>query len=130
MSPGALTAENMNKKTTINPLLLLIPCCFDITASTLMNIALTMIPASVYQMLRGFILIITAIMQIIFLKRRLYRQHWTSIAFIFTGVFLVGLAALILSNNTSETKPLGIGLMIIALFFTATMYIVEAKFLS
>ena len=35
-------------KTKINPLLLAIPASFDIIASTMMNIALTMIAASVY----------------------------------------------------------------------------------
>ena len=35
-------------KTKINPLLLAIPASFDIIASTLMNIALTMVAASVY----------------------------------------------------------------------------------
>ena len=48
MSPGAEAAELMQLKTNINPLLLAIPATFDIVASTLMNIALTMIPASVY----------------------------------------------------------------------------------
>jgi len=46
-------------------------------------------------MLRGMIIIVTAVMSIIFLKRKLYRHHWTSIAVIFIGVFLVGLAALL-----------------------------------
>jgi drug/metabolite transporter (DMT)-like permease len=57
-----------------------------------------MVAASVYQMLRGTIIIITAGMAIIFLKRKLYRHHWSSIAVIFTGVFLVGLAALLIKN--------------------------------
>ena len=89
-------------KTHINPLLLAIPACFDIVASTLMNISLTMVAASVYQMLRGIIIIITAVMSIIFLKKKLFRHHWTSIAVIFAGVFLVGLAALYF--KTDEEK--------------------------
>jgi len=78
---------------------LAIPAAFDIIASTLMNIALTMVAASVYQMLRGMIIIVTAGMSIIFLKRKLYRHHWSSIACIFFGVFLVGLAALLYAND-------------------------------
>jgi hypothetical protein len=38
----------MKLKTGINPCLLAIPAAFDIIASTLMNIALTMVAASVY----------------------------------------------------------------------------------
>ena len=48
MSPGTEAANMMHLKTNINPLLLAIPASCDIIASTLMNIALTMIPASVY----------------------------------------------------------------------------------
>ena len=119
-SPGTQTAEVLHLKTHINPLLLAIPACFDIVASTLMNIALTMVAASVYQMLRGMIIIITAVMAIFFLKKKLFRHHWTSIAVIFTGVFMVGLAALYFktdeekSHKEGETKPLGIILLLIA----------------
>lgn len=83
-----------------------------------MNIALTMVAASVYQMLRGIIVIITAIMSIIFLKRKLYLHHWSSMSVIFIGVFLVGLASLLTpktgGNEDNETKPLGLILLIIA----------------
>ena len=95
MSPGTQAAGVVGLRTDINPLLLAIPACFDIVASTLMNIALTMVAASVYQMLRGTIIIITAGMSILFLKRILYRHHWTAIAIIFFGVFLVGLNAVV-----------------------------------
>lgn len=99
-SPGAKQAETLHLKTNINPLLLAIPAIFDIIASTLMNIALTMVAASVYQMLRGMIIIITALMAIFFLKKKLYRHHWSSIACIFIGVAMVGLAALLLSSGS------------------------------
>lgn len=105
----------MHLKTNINPLLLLIPACFDIIASTLMNIALTMVDASVYQMLRGMIIIITAAMSIYFLKRKLYRHHWSSIAVIFLGVFMVGLAALLYTDDGStSTSGTGIILLVIS----------------
>lgn len=47
-SPGTQVANTIHLKTNINPLLLAIPAMFDIIASTLMNIALTMVAASVY----------------------------------------------------------------------------------
>jgi drug/metabolite transporter (DMT)-like permease len=65
--------DGVQYKTKINPLLLAIPACFDIVASTMMNIALTLIAASVYQMMRGMIIIFTSLMSIMFLKRRLFR---------------------------------------------------------
>ncbi len=103
-------------KTNINPLLLAIPAICDVIASTLMNIALTMVAASVYQMLRGIIVLIVAAMAIIFLKRKLYIHHWSSLACIFTGVFLVGLASLTgeQAAGSEKTEPLGIILLLIA----------------
>ena len=103
--PGGLitTADGRVLKTKINPLLLAIPACFDIIASTMMNIALTLINASIYQMLRGMLVIVTAFMSIIFLKAKLYRHHWTSLAVLFIGVFMVGLSSFLSSNN-SEGK--------------------------
>jgi hypothetical protein len=47
-SPGTKAANIIHLKTNINPLWLAIPAAFDIIASTLMNIALTMVAASVY----------------------------------------------------------------------------------
>jgi len=77
-----------------------------------------LIPASVYQMLRGMIIIVTAVMSILFLKRKLFRHHWSSIGVIFTGVALVGVAAVIASNsgdaNSEPINPLGIVLLLIA----------------
>jgi drug/metabolite transporter (DMT)-like permease len=95
-------------KTKINPLLLAIPACFDIVASTMMNIALTIIAASVYQMMRGMIIIFTSLMSIMFLKRRLYRHHWSSLATIFLGVFMVGLSSFLNDNSGGEGKSAGI----------------------
>ena len=82
-------------------------------------------------MLRGIIIIITAGMSIIFLKRRLYRHHWSSIAVIFLGVFLVGLAALLYSDSGDDpTEALGLVLLIISQLFAGGMFIVEEKLLG
>jgi drug/metabolite transporter (DMT)-like permease len=133
MSPGAQAAGTVQLKTDINPLLLAIPAAFDMIGSTLMNVALTMIPASVYQMLRGMIIIVTAVMSILFLKRKLFRHHWSSVGVIFLGVALVGLAAVLESQkegNSSEIKPLGLVLLVIAQLFSGGLLIVEEKLLG
>jgi len=83
-----------------------------------MNIALTMVAASVYQMLRGMIIIITAGMSILFLKRKLYRHHWSSMAFIFLGVLLVGVAYATKPKEPDqpeeETNVLGLFMLVVA----------------
>jgi drug/metabolite transporter (DMT)-like permease len=76
-----------------------IPAVFDIIASTLNNVALTMVAGSVYQMMRGLKIAITAFMSVLFLKRKLYRHHWSSVVVIFVGLILVGVAVLTGSNS-------------------------------
>jgi len=91
-----------------------------------MFIALTMIAASIYQMMRGTLVFIIAFMSVIFLKRVLYRHHWTSLSVLFVGLALVGASPLIFpdketkddDHNNSLLVVLGIGLIIVAQFFT------------
>jgi drug/metabolite transporter (DMT)-like permease len=58
-----------------------------------MYMALTMVPASVFAMMRGMLVVITALLAMVFLGRKQYRHHWTSILFIVAGVFIVGYIA-------------------------------------
>jgi len=134
--PGALvtTADGRVLKTKINPLLLAIPASFDVIGSTLMNIALTLINASIYQMLRGMLVIVTAFMSIIFLKAKLYRHHWTSLTVLFIGVFMVGLSSFLSTNNSEGKDPasqaLGLGIIVLAQLFAGSLLIVEEKLLG
>jgi drug/metabolite transporter (DMT)-like permease len=134
MSPGTKAAGVIQLKTDINPLLLAIPACFDIVGSSLMNVALTLIPASIYQMLRGMIIIVTSGFSILFLGRKLYRHHWYSVGVIFIGVMIVGIAAILKSNKSGSTgekiNPLGILLLLISQLFSGGLYIVEEKLLG
>jgi drug/metabolite transporter (DMT)-like permease len=59
--------------------------------SVLKNIATTMIAQSVVQMLRSTIFVYCALMGLFFLKKKLYRHHWTSMITIIVGVVLVGI---------------------------------------
>jgi drug/metabolite transporter (DMT)-like permease len=70
LSPGTQKAGEKQLKMNASPFLLAIPASLDFAGSTLMFIALTMVPASVYQMMRGFINVVTPILSIIFLKRK------------------------------------------------------------
>jgi drug/metabolite transporter (DMT)-like permease len=101
----------------------------------MMNIALTIIAASVYQMMRGMIIIFTSLMSILFLKRRLYRQHWSSLGTIFLGVFMVGLSSFLSDKNDGGGKSAGIQavgfvMIILAQIFASSLLIVEEKLLG
>jgi len=116
-----------------SPLLLAIPAAFDFTASTLMFIALTMTPASVYQMMRGFVTVITALMSIVFLKKKQYRQHWTGLGFIVLALLEVGYVSIALGEKEEGlvgSIALGIALLLLAQVFAGALFIVEEYFIG
>lgn len=132
-SPGVLKAKAEGMKTDINPLLLAIPMCCDFTASTLLLIAYINIPASIAQMMGGFVVFVVAIMSIMFLKRILYRHHWAGMTFIFTGICMVAATALIYKNKKSSedgNAVLGVVMMVGSILIQGVQYIVEEKLLG
>lgn len=122
LSPGTQMAATTQLKTKINPLLLLVPATCDICGSTLMFIALTQCAASVYQMMRGIIVIITALLSIAFLGKKQYCHHWMSLLSIITGVAVVGVVGVSMSakeddggdSDTTPTSVLGVLLLLIS----------------
>jgi len=132
MSPGARQASEQHLKTNCSPLLIAIPATCDFCGSTLMFIALTMVDASIYQMMRGIIVVICAILSVVFLKQRLHRHHWTGVAFIIAGVAEVGYVAIFIDGeNSGSTEPaVGIALLLLSQCFTGAMFIVEETLLS
>ena len=105
MSPGRAQAGEKQLKMNPSPLLLAIPATCDFLGSTLMFIALTMCPPSVYQMMRGIITVITAVLSIIFLGRQQYRHHWTGLVCIILGVAEVGYIAIYYQNKEEADDP-------------------------
>ena len=67
-----------------------IPAFLDIFVVGFMNVTLTMMNASTQQMLKGGTILITAVMSILFLQRRLNGQHWMSMTIIFVGLYIIG----------------------------------------
>ena len=131
-SPALIDARKKGLKTNINVILLAIPACFDILASTLMFVALTMIAASIYQMMRGLIVFVAAMLSIIFIKRRYYRHHWTALAFVVGGVAIVGASPVLYPDDDSDDSGssnafLGIVLVVIAQVFAGGLMITEEK---
>ena len=97
-----------------------------------MFIALTMVDASVYQMMRGIIVVITALLAWIFLGKKQYRHHWTGVVFILGGVAWVGYVAIALEGkeSTSSSPTTGIILLMISQLFAGSMFVVEEKLLG
>lgn len=82
--------------------LLAIPSCCDITGTTLMNVGLLFVAASIYQMTRGALVLFVGAFSVIFLKRKLYLFHWLSLLVVVLGVGLVGLAGAISHGDSNS----------------------------
>ena len=86
--------------------LLGLPACCDITGTTLMNVGLLYVAASIYQMTRGALVLFVGVFSVIFLKRKLFMYHWFSLLLVVIGVGLVGLAGAIFSGDKIPAAPL------------------------
>ncbi|KAI8996968.1 hypothetical protein BDB01DRAFT_769322 [Pilobolus umbonatus] len=132
--------ENVNKDLPelkgIKSLLFWIPTLCDLTATTIMNIGLILTAASVYQMLRGAVVIFTGIFSYLFLNRRLRMYEWFSLFLVVTGVAIVGLSSILfpqkkpsanLIEATDYSGLIGIFLVLGAQLFTASQFVIEEK---
>uniref|UniRef100_A0A0X3NF88 Solute carrier family 35 member F6 n=1 Tax=Schistocephalus solidus TaxID=70667 RepID=A0A0X3NF88_SCHSO len=107
----------------------------DVVGSTLQGIGLVYIDASVWQMLRGSIIVFVGILSKIFLRRRLWCFHWTGMMVTVFGLCLVGVASVFKPTTesliTSPAKAaLGLLLVLLGSLATASQMIVEEIFLK
>ena len=98
--------------------------------TSLRNVTLTMISSSVTQMMRSSVVVFSALFALIFLKKKLYRHHVTSIVILVAGIFLGGLSQVLSSSKAVLLKPIGFIIVLVAQLFRATAYVVEEKFLG
>ncbi|WEW55263.1 hypothetical protein PRK78_000692 [Emydomyces testavorans] len=80
-------------------LLLAAPACCDISGTTLMNVGLLFVVASIYQMTRGALVLFVGLFSVLFLRRRLHLYQWTALVCVVLGVGLVGLAGAIFKDH-------------------------------
>ncbi|ORZ19017.1 hypothetical protein BCR42DRAFT_412045 [Absidia repens] len=123
-------------------LLFWIPTICDLTATTLMNVGLILTSASVYQMLRGAVVIFTGLFSYLFLNRRLRAFEWFSLVCVVLGVAVVGLSSVLfpqarpsdgvekLATDVDWQSFAGVLLILGAQIFTATQFVVEEKILA
>jgi drug/metabolite transporter (DMT)-like permease len=106
-----------------------------------MSVGLLFTSASIYQMLRGSIVIFTGIASYLFLQRRLKLYEWVSLIMVVTGVAIVGLSSVLYPQNKPSATGdgnerfdaeslLGVLLVLGAQLFTATQFVVEEKIMS
>lgn len=123
--------------------ILAIPTVLDLLGTTFGGIGLVYCSASVWQMLRGSIIIFTGILSKLFLKRVMLPFRWFSICFTIVGLVCVGVCGVLTAKeadaggDSSEegksnvyTTVLGIVLILIGQFVAACQMVVEEKLLK
>lgn len=80
-------------------LLLAAPACCDIAGTTLMNVGLLFVAASIYQMTRGALVLFVGLFSVLFLRRKLFLYQWIALFVVVLGVALVGLAGALFGQD-------------------------------
>ncbi|GAA6004699.1 hypothetical protein JCM10207_000986 [Rhodosporidiobolus poonsookiae] len=116
-----------------------LPATCDILGTTFMNVGLFFVPVSIYQMLRGALVLWVGLFSVIFLKRTLTRAQWVALAVCMAGIAVVGAASLVGSGAQPEQEaaaegsvsPLvGVMLVLVAQIFTASQFVIEERIME
>lgn len=102
----------------------------DLTATSIMYAGLALSSPSIYQMLRGAIIIFTALNSVFFLRRRLYAFQWSSIAVVVVGVIIVGFQSVDGSEGNQSGLVLGIVLILLAQVVQSFQVVLQEKFIT
>lgn len=123
-------------------LLIWLMATLDIISTTLMNVGLLNIAASVYQMLRGSVVLFTGLMSVVFLRTRYSLTQLSALLLVSLGVVIVGASPILFPNNTSIDEEsqdeeeatmkvlLGVGLVLSAQLFSAFQFTLEESFIT
>jgi len=85
---------------------LALPACCDIAGTTLMNVGLLFVAASIYQMTRGALVLFVGLFSVLFLRRHLGLYKWFALFVVVAGVAIVGLAGAIAKDHKAVPSTL------------------------
>lgn len=100
------------------------PACCDLVASTLMNIGLLYIQASVWQMLRGAMVLFSSIFSAFILKRKTYPYMWFSVFLIIIALAVVGFSAV--TSTGVGVNGVSKGNVVLAIFLVIGSQVIQA----
>ena len=122
-------------KLEIKKYLLAIPGFLDTCSTGLANIGLILLPGSIYQMLKGSLIVMTFLMSKFVVKNKHILDHYIAIPISTLGVFLVGLSAYLSASGDEESYSsagqtlLGIVLMLISMFILSIQFCFDEFFM-
>lgn len=82
--------------------ILLIPTALDLLGTTFGGIGLVYCTASVWQMLRGSIIVFTGVLSWLFLKRKMLPFRWVAITFTIAGLLCVGVTGILNARDDAQ----------------------------
>ncbi|XP_061197294.1 solute carrier family 35 member F6-like [Saccostrea echinata] len=117
-----------------NPLIFLPPAICDMCGTSLMYIGLNLTYASSFQMLRGAVIIFTALLSVAFLGSTIRKMMWAGIFTVLLGLAMVGLSDILFGDQSAQTDTNGIIagdlLIIMAQIIVAVQMVYEEKFVT
>ncbi|EER08460.1 conserved hypothetical protein [Perkinsus marinus ATCC 50983] len=105
-------------------LLILAPAAFDLIATTMSFVGLLYNSASVWQMLRGSMIIFSAIFSVLFLGRKLHGYHWFGVFMCVVAICLVGIANVM--SGSSATSHVSTGLMVFGMVMIVASQVIQS----
>lgn len=82
--------------------LFMIPAAFDVLGTGVGGVGMIYISSSIWQMMRGSIIVFTSLFSVFFLDRKLYAYHWVAVLVTVIGLSFVGLSAVLDQKATSH----------------------------
>jgi len=116
-------------------LLLVVPCVCDLLCTLLLVVAQLFITASMWQMMRGTVIIITAILKRAVLNHKLRRHMWAGVCVIGLAMVIVASSSFIGSSNSTSSEHkngaiIGILLVLLGCLAQGVQYIFEEKVMA
>ena len=132
--------ETFQRAKPHSKLIFLIPALCDMCATSIMYVGLSLTSSSIFQMLRGSVVIFTATFSAVFLKKKQAGFKWVGVAFVMVGTAVVGASSFVSSCKDtcagsggagSDSKAMvGNVLIIVAQVIVATQMVVEEMFIE
>ena len=111
-----------------------VPAVCDILATTLMNVALLLMPVSIYQMTRGVLVLWVGLFSVLLLHYRLRVDQWLSLALVVGGVGVVGLSSVVSAPDAHAHSAVatlaGIAVVPFAQMFAALQFVAEERIMA
>lgn len=106
--------------------LISIPATFDLLATGMMLWGLLLMSASIYQMLRGSMIIFAAIIRTTVFKHKLTAPHWTGVLVCVVGVTCVGVSTVLNSGFQQPGKTVTFGESCFGVFLVIGAQVLQA----